>query len=225
MFKKLFPVILLFSLQSGEAPAAYQQDADVGSTPEWNHFKQVGEAALRASLIDPDSAKIEWPYVARSGTLKALVGKRRSGFFTCGIVNAKNRMGGYTGAEPFLIMIRDDEVVSLSIGSPGDINAATATCPDFIKQGFFPLSSNNSPPNPTLGFLIAGVPEGASIAEVTPNGPAANVGLKPGMIVTAVNGVRLKGFDPAAIVRLIDATTGPITLSLIGHADIVVPSK
>lgn len=215
----------LFAMQVGEARAADDRDRDIGSNPDWETFKQLGTSALKASLIDPDSAKIEWPYVARSGTLKALFGKKRSGFFTCGLVNAKNRMGGYTGQVYFLIMLRNESVVSLEIGNVDKLDAASVSCPIFIKRGFFPLASDIPATQPTLGFRIRAVPDGASVSEITPNGVAASVGLTQGMVISAVNGIRLKGFDDAAIVRVINATSGPITLSIIGHADIVVPSN
>jgi len=32
-----------------------------GPPPDWAEFKQLAEAAVRARLVDPDSAKFEWP--------------------------------------------------------------------------------------------------------------------------------------------------------------------
>jgi hypothetical protein len=51
-------------------------------------YKKQVDAKLADSLIDPDSRKLEFvshPY----------------GGLVCGLVNAKNTMGGYTGKEPF----------------------------------------------------------------------------------------------------------------------------
>jgi hypothetical protein len=60
-------------VSSGSVPADYQQQAD---------------AWLADTLIDPDSRKVK--FVSRP--LRSLF---------CGTVNAKNRMGGYTGQAPF----------------------------------------------------------------------------------------------------------------------------
>lgn len=54
----------------------------------------AAERAVRNQLIDPTSA--EFSEVATKGNV------------TCGLVNSKNRMGGYTGRQLFLV--RDDQV-------------------------------------------------------------------------------------------------------------------
>lgn len=48
--------------------------------------------AVRAVLIDPDSAQFDGEVAS----------KTEGG--TCGFVNAKNRMGGYSGRAPFLVL-------------------------------------------------------------------------------------------------------------------------
>lgn len=226
---QLFAILFALSVPLNGAWAADRPAPDVGETPAWERFKQIGIASLRSSLIDPDSAKVEWPYVAIGGSLKAPFGKRRTGFFTCGLVNAKNRMGGYTGTTFFLIMIRNGALVSLDIGGIDQIDTATVSCSDFVKKGMFPLVANiavATPPNePTLGFLIKAVPDGAYISSVNTGSPADAAGLVPGMVISAVNGIQLKGFDDSAIVRVVQATVGTIKLSIIGRGEVLLANK
>ena len=72
------------------------EEAFARSTSDWTRFRARAEAALRARLIDPDSAKIEWPYGFLYGTWKPPFSKRIEGYWTCGLINARNRMGAYT---------------------------------------------------------------------------------------------------------------------------------
>ncbi|WP_139150920.1 hypothetical protein [Halofilum ochraceum] len=54
------------------------------------------KAGVRDALVDPESA--------RFGNMVA--GAKNDGsIYVCGMVNAKNRMGGYSGATPFIGMI------------------------------------------------------------------------------------------------------------------------
>lgn len=205
--------------------AAGKEAADFGQIPDWESYKQIGNAALLASLVDPDSAKIEWPYVAVSGTLKAFLGKKRSGFFTCGLVNAKNRMGGYTGSVFFLIMIKNNQVVSLDIGQTDGSDTASISCPEYIKKGLFPLSANVPKPlqaEPTLGLTIRAAPEGAYVTKVTSGSAAEKSGLLPGMVISAVNNIQLQGFEEAAMLRVFDSVLGALSLSIVGRSDAIV---
>lgn len=73
--------------------------------PDWATFRRNAEAALRGKLIDPDSGRIEWPYGFLYGTWKPLLGRRVDGYWTCGLINARNRMGGYTGSTYFVVVL------------------------------------------------------------------------------------------------------------------------
>jgi PDZ domain len=230
MRRKIFLIsAFMLCLPTATLQAAGKGDADAGQRPDWETYKQIGTAALKASLIDPESARIEWPYVAVSGTLKAFLGKKRSGFFTCGLVNAKNRMGGYTGSAFFLIMIKNNQVVSLDIGQAGQIDTASASCPDYIKKGVFPVAANlaaNVPApaqaEPSLGLIIRAVPEGAYVSRVGAGTAAERAGLIPGMVISAINNVQLRGFDDAAIIRVFEASQGGLSLSIVGRSDVVL---
>jgi hypothetical protein len=80
--------------------------------PNWALFRQAGEAAVRKQLVDPGSAQFEWPYGFIYGTWKPLLAKRIEGYWTCGQINARNRMGGYTGATYFVVVMDKNANVS-----------------------------------------------------------------------------------------------------------------
>src|SRR5712671_5400862 len=53
---------------------------------------ETAKAAVKGGLFDPYSAQFEDLRVARN----------QNGEFVCGFVNAKNKLGGYTGKAPFV---------------------------------------------------------------------------------------------------------------------------
>ncbi|WP_340645409.1 hypothetical protein [Phenylobacterium sp.] len=108
---------------------------DAGARPTQTEAVRTGEQAIRQQMFDPDAAKIEWPYLFKSGTLKPTFGKPTAGFWTCGLINGKNRYGAYSGQTWFLIMINNGVVNALDVGTPGEIGMATASCPDFLEKG------------------------------------------------------------------------------------------
>lgn len=71
-------------------------------------LKIAGEAAVKAQLVDPNSAEFEWPYGFILGTWKPFLAKRVTGYWTCGRVNARNRMGGYAGSAVFVVVLSED---------------------------------------------------------------------------------------------------------------------
>lgn len=231
--------ILLASLIAvGSAASAKDVVIDPGSAPTREAAIALGEAAIKANLIDPGSAQIEWPYAFVGGTLKALFSKRQSGYFTCGLVNARNRMGGYTGRAWFLVLIRDGAVTSLTIGQPNGYDTATISCPGYIKQGLLhpaanPVSSvgtreaSAAPGAPALSGSALGIrfqPTmlGGLIVEVAEKSPASIAGLKIGQLIESVNGIPLKGLSPDAVVQIVQAPTSVVTYGIAGIGDVKV---
>jgi hypothetical protein len=84
--------------------------------------KQLGPL-LAATLKDPESAKFIWTKVPK---------QMPSTFHYCGMVNAKNSYGGYTGAHPFLAVISTDKnkIVVGSIAGVGGTAIATKVVED-----------------------------------------------------------------------------------------------
>ncbi len=73
------------------------------------------QTAVARDLIDPDSARFRDPYAAKTTLTKADVTKNVT--VVCGEVNAKNRMGGYVGFEPYAVIIENGKVAKKQIGA------------------------------------------------------------------------------------------------------------
>lgn len=78
-------------------------------------------AAVRMSLIDPDSAQFGAVFVGANGK------------FGCGFVNAKNRMGGFSGRRAFIAGI--DGSVELQPEITQDLLANQRAQADFLERG------------------------------------------------------------------------------------------
>jgi hypothetical protein len=59
--------------------------------------------AIEVQLVDPSSAQF------RMGPI------RPASEFYCGLVNAKNRMGGYNGFEPFMVRFNADRTIKIAV--------------------------------------------------------------------------------------------------------------
>jgi len=99
------------------------------STPDWTLFRRNAESTLSNRLIDPDSARIQWPHGFLMGTWKPFLSKAIQGYWTCGLINARNRMGGYTGTTAFVVVLDASGYVKYSeIGESSDYDLLTASC-------------------------------------------------------------------------------------------------
>lgn len=106
-------------------------------------FRRNAESAIKSGLFDPSSAQIEWPYGFTMGAWKPLLRKRISGYFTCGRVNAKNRMGGYVGSTAFVVVLdHSGKVLFKDIGDGGPY--------DFIEGACQKTAAGLPPPQPEL---------------------------------------------------------------------------
>jgi hypothetical protein len=239
--------MLLIAADKAPAP-------DPGPDPTWERAVPLAEAAIKNGLIDPSSAQIEWPYNFTSGTLKGLLGKKRAGWITCGWVNAKNRMGGYTGKVWFLVMINAGVVTEAEIGTTDGVDVASATCPNLVKQGFLkpapaavpapvprstpPLSAEAYTAAATasaqaaaarggVGISFLPTPYGAMLSAVAPGSPAETANLKPGEVIESINGISIKGFDSATIVKILAGTSGDVVFGVVGVGPVTVrrPAK
>lgn len=90
------------------APAAAPQPETLKPVQLSARQRRALEAGLRRSLKDPESA--------RFGAHRA--GLSETGLTTvCGLVNARNSFGGYTGDKPYMASITDkDAVVVIGMG-------------------------------------------------------------------------------------------------------------
>ncbi len=104
------------------------------SEPNMGQFRRVAEQAVVSRLIDPESARIEFPYGFMSGTWKPLFQKRIEGYWTCGRVNAKNRMGGYTGSTSFVVVLSPSAAIEyVELGTGKDFDLLSGQCANSVK--------------------------------------------------------------------------------------------
>jgi hypothetical protein len=110
------------------------ESAYLSAEPDWRLFRERGEAALKARLIDPDSARIEWPRGFLYGTWKPVLSKRVEGYWTCGLINARNRMGGYTGSTAFVVVLDKKGSVSfVDMGDGREFDIVSTQCANSAK--------------------------------------------------------------------------------------------
>lgn len=97
----------LFLLLVGSSPAYSKPEPTPPApsvAPDWSDVKLQSEAALKRSLFDPSSAQIKWVQGFTWGFYKPVLERRIFGWVACGTINAKNRMGGYVGAQGFTVV-------------------------------------------------------------------------------------------------------------------------
>jgi hypothetical protein len=73
--------------------------------PDWDKIKISVEQSLRSTLVDPDSGKFEWTHGFVLGQWRPAFREPIEGYWTCGRVNARNRMGGFTGFGSFVVVV------------------------------------------------------------------------------------------------------------------------
>lgn len=99
------------------------------SEPDWALFRRAAEQELRSRLIDPDSARIQWTHGFIWGTWKPFLSTPVEGYWTCGLINARNRMGGYVGNTAFVVVVDVTGIVRYSeIGEADELDLLAASC-------------------------------------------------------------------------------------------------
>ncbi len=83
--------------------------ADCGPLPLM--YEKAIKAIIEPYLLDPYSAIFTFTHPQKGWN--KLGSEPIYGWFLCGTINAKNRMGGYVGAKPFYAMIKNEIVVNL----------------------------------------------------------------------------------------------------------------
>ncbi|WP_174291243.1 PDZ domain-containing protein [Sphingomonas bacterium] len=227
--------LMVAALLTAAATAAADKpkyDHVYGPEPSWAEFRRLGEAAIIARLIDPESARITWLSGIHKGGIKPVFSTYFDGYVACGSVNARNRMGGYTGARVFVVVIDYGRALLADIDH-GSSRVYDETCARALNTGLFPpvpdadlsrLVANPATAAPAAdaaplanaaGLAVRAMPEGAYVAAVTPGSRAQLAGLKPGMVITSVNAIPLAGMGEA-MRKVVDAASGAVTLTLIG---------
>ena len=110
-----FFICLFALLMIGCATTPTRQEfetADYGSYPE--KYEEIIKANYYPRLIDPYSAMYDFYKPVKAWNRLANV----FGWVVCGTINAKNRMGGYTGATPFYFLFKNNQIVTYYDSDP-----------------------------------------------------------------------------------------------------------
>jgi hypothetical protein len=194
---------------------------EYGPPPSWEEFRQLSETTIRAMLIDPESAQFTWTRGYYKAYWKPLFSRKVYGYLTCGYVNSKNRMGGYVGATPFVVVIDRGQVLHAELGSSTGSGYVNWGCTEGMKRGLLPPldrmpQTNHAPEGGPYGFTMSVVADGAYVASVATGSSAESAGLKPGMVISHLNGVALKGLSEAVIRQILDNAGATATLTIVG---------
>lgn len=112
--KRLLPLCFLAWATCAQAKAP-PQPTEPETHPNWGETAQRGVTMLSSNLFDPGSAQINWSSGFQWGYMKPLIGRRTFGWIACGSINAKNRLGGYVGAQGFLVFIQPSGTITASM--------------------------------------------------------------------------------------------------------------
>ncbi len=115
--------------------------------PDWARVRTSAEGVLKSSLFDPESAQIKWLGGWTWGHVKPfqLWSKRTWGWLGCASMNAKNRMGGYVGADTYYVLITPEGKMlagrQVEVTSECDQPNSTP-----LQQAFIDVQSSGSQP-------------------------------------------------------------------------------
>ena len=92
--------------------------ADYGPPPPEN-YREMIKSEFDLKLIDGASARYKFydPDQGYTSDAPMYGTKLTFGWHVCGIVNAKNRMGGYTGWSPFYVIFRHNSIYFSLLGT------------------------------------------------------------------------------------------------------------
>jgi hypothetical protein len=203
--------VLVLSTGSANAEAREREiPAPIGPPPDWDRYRELGERAIRSRLVDPDSARFEWPYGYSAEGFRPFLRGRQRGYATCGTVNAHNRMGGFAGRATFVVVIDDDRIVYSEVGSSRGTDLLAAACERAVSRGRLPPAPEDVRRTggitlESIGLETATAPNGIVIISVEPESAAARAGLRQGMLLTEFNGIALGGLGEDALPRILGA--------------------
>jgi len=96
--------------------------ADYGSYP--NNYQELIQQYFSKTLLDPYSAQYsDWRGPSQGYWARPFGGEPIFGYRACVEVNAKNRMGGYTGSQQYFFMIRNGDIIYEDGGYTGGMGA------------------------------------------------------------------------------------------------------
>ena len=116
--------------------AAKRKPFDYGPPPDWEEYKQLGEAAVRAALPDQASWAIEWPngYTPYEWDNKGYF----PGYMTCGIMRAIAPVTKRYPVTNFIIVIDRGVVRKVDIAKRATNDIRNQVCRDEVARGLLP---------------------------------------------------------------------------------------
>ena len=105
----LFVCLFIVSCASAKPTPEELSSADYGPPP--SNPEAIIHSIIGPRLVDPDSAKYSLSVPVKGGN--DISGKRAYGWRVCGMINSKNRFGGYSGPKPIFAMIYNDRIIRL----------------------------------------------------------------------------------------------------------------
>lgn len=199
------------SVLSVPAPASAKRTFDYGPPPNWQEYKRLGEAALRAALPDQEKWAVEWP----NGAIPYTWDHKGNypGYMTCGMMRATAPVTKRYPVTPFIVVIDRGEVIKVDIGQRASNSAVTETCTKWVATGKLPparlieaavaptIGAASVPSGDlsiaTIGVTVRAMPEGAYVLAVASNAAGQRAGLTQGTVITSVNGIPLAGLGAA----------------------------
>jgi hypothetical protein len=208
------------------ALAAASSPLEYGAQPTYPNAVSVSEQAIREKLVDPQSALFKWPYNFVTGSLKGLLTKRYTGYWTCGRLNSRNKMGGYSGESWVMVVVKDGVATMADVGEDQSSDPTNMACASAVKNGGLPPAPTpfSAPQKPMrIGIQFQASPIGVLLLAVAPGSPADRAGLKVGQLITSVNGHKLAGMDAPTMIAAVQSSSNALTYSIMGTGDIRVP--
>lgn len=129
VFCLLLTLIVTSTSTAQDVPFGDSQQGDVSIPASELTLRRIAESSVLNILKDPDSAKFRWsdaPAFAHVESYRPngwLGTTWRDVEIGCGLVNARNSYGGYTGFEMFRVVIKDGTALDVNI----DANAGPRT--------------------------------------------------------------------------------------------------
>ena len=162
LLRLLVPLIALAA-----SPSSAQVGSENAAADQELRWMRAVIQQLNASLIDPASAKVELPFGFTPTMMTWRIwGVETTGYFTCGMVNSKNRMGGYVGNTAFLAHISPQGQVTVTMDDPSTAGQRYGgllilrICNEKRQQGSLPTIRST-----TLAALSSSESRQASVSE------------------------------------------------------------
>jgi hypothetical protein len=109
--ERMLGAVVLASFLWGAAVAREPQVSGVPDTPRADAADAAVAADLETFLIDPSSSIRKMFRAPRAGSIKEIFSDRWTGDIVCYSINAKNRFGGYVGAQLYVFVVSGGIVI------------------------------------------------------------------------------------------------------------------